>query len=1165
MAESASTVSIQDIPEWKKPYWLALMNAATGMVMKPEYLQQYPGMNIMGGKGTAAPPTGGNPTTPTDQIPVDQYAGQNSITPPPSTSTNGSQLARGAAAIEEALRSNRIQYASGGTVRYAAGGSTRLADAAKAIEEALLANGAAPTGSDVWLNPGGTPFGGTYRGVNVSPTPNIPTQIGTGTQKPPTPTPPAVTPPSTAGPGGVIVTPPSGTLTPGNPNPVKPPTTGIPIPGGHPTAPPQTGSQLIPGQPSTQPATAQFLGNKPANFAGAAQAANMGYNPAQYADDEVAQNLARNMGAQVAYTNTGGPIGPPSQATLYSGGEAFQNAGLVNDAYTRFKDDPGQLQLRLSQIRDEIRSLGGTPGFKKGGVVRAAAGYMTGSNPESNSLYNPPTVNPFMSGSGDDNQPAPAANPFAGNTVTGGAAKPTNSQFGPVDTNTAYNPPTVNPFLGNRISPMTPPTMQPAVQQVFPPTAAPNPVQPQPAVQQVTAPPPAPNPTPMQPAVQQVLPPPASSGTAPVNKSIEATTTTTTGTTGLPQSLTPSFDALQDYIAFDGPRTLENGGNFGTSYQRQAVDASGKPRVDPVTGAPVMESVPQISDLSRNALSGYSAIPSAFDKYGNIEAGRDDQGNATTNYGIANDTFNSAGQLALDASRRSGDASYESPLTSTFQNTLNGIRNDPTRFMAGDISLGQLTASQLDAPMGVSPSQLTSYQMEGPRLLDMSKSSIDPTYIAGQNVDRITADSNSVRDVQGGQIGTGTFLDPGVADAYMSPYQKAVNDVRRRDAEQAYREQNATRQAAAVRAGAFGGSRQAVADSLAERDMLNQKDRITAEGQQAAFENAQAQFERDRAAKMGADTYNADSRFKGDIANQAKDQGVTLANLQSWLQSQNLGATLGQSANIANQNAYMDAATKNQAVNLQAELANQGVLQDANKTNLGAALGVQELGANQALDASKSNQAAGLRAGEANLNAAQQTQQLARTSGLTAAQANQQTRLAQNQALLDAAAREDQLQQQAAQGNVTNRLNAMGQQTNSALAANTIGQSRADLQRLAQATEFQRLQQQMGAGATVDARTQSELDMAYQDFINQRNDPYQKLNWLSGIYNSTPQVYNQEQVQFNRTNPVSQIGGLATAGLGAVSSYLNKKKGGMVRAPKVVNMKKQKAGNWSAK
>ncbi len=412
--------------------------------------------------------------------------------------------------------------------------------------------------------------------------------------------------------------------------------------------------------------------------------------------------------------------------------------------------------------------------------------------------------------------------------------------------------------------------------------------------------------------------------------------------------------------------------------------------------------------------------------------------------------------------------------------------------------------------------------------------------------------------------------------------------------------------------------------------MLNQKDRITAEGQQAAYEAAAAQYERDRNASMGTQQFNAQSQLQGDLANQAAglttgaknleaagqhnalmgdiglrgalaNQGISLdvlksnqgaenqagqfnaaarqsadvtnqatqkdvglANLQSWLKTQDLGANLGQQANIVNQNAYMDAATKNQGVELQAQLANQAALQDANKTNLGAAIGVQELGANQDLTAQQANQAAGLRAGEANLNAAQQTQQLARMSGLDAAKSNQGTRLTQNQALLDAAAREDQLRQQADQGNFTNQLNAMGQETNSALAANTIGQSRADLQRLAQATEFQRLQQQMGAGATVDARTQSELDMAYQDFINQKNDPYQKLTWLSGLYSQQPQGYNQEQVLFNRTNPVSQIGGLATAGLGAVSSYLNKKKGGMVKMPKTVNMKKQKTGDWMA-
>ena len=81
----------------------------------------------------------------------------------------------------------------------------------------------------------------------------------------------------------------------------------------------------------------------------------------------------------------------------------------------------------------------------------------------------------------------------------------------------------------------------------------------------------------------------------------------------------------------------------------------------------------------------------------------------------------------------------------------------------------------------------------------------------------------------------------------------------------------------------------------------------------------------------------------------------------------------------------------------------------------------------------------------------------------------------------------------------------------------------------------------MAAGATIDQRTQGNLDQAYQDFINQRNDPYQKLNWLQGILAGTPIGYNQEQVLFNRTSPASQIGGLATAGLGALTSYLGNK------------------------
>jgi hypothetical protein len=473
-------------------------------------------------------------------------------------------------------------------------------------------------------------------------------------------------------------------------------------------------------------------------------------------------------------------------------------------------------------------------------------------------------------------------------------------------------------------------------------------------------------------------------------------------------------------------------------------------------------------------------------------------------------------------------------------------------FQAGDISLGQLTAPQLDQPIGVGTSQLTSYQMAGPRMVDMSGANINPSYMNGPG----DVDANSIfsrfgntqmgpaNQVSGGQIGVGQFTDPGVRDAYMSPFMQSVVDVQRDRANQDFRESQASRSAAAIKAGAFGGNRQAVADSLAERDKQQLLNQIQATGSQAAFENAQQQYERDRGASVDGQKFNVNSRMQGDLANQQAGLQVGIANQNAGIAGNQLMGNLGlqsllanqgmrYNTQAANQGAYMDAASRNQSAGLQAQLANQGAIQSANQANLGAALGVQELGANQYMQSQFANQNAGLTAGQANQNAALTTQALARNSGLTAAQANQQTRLSQNTTLLDAIAKADQLQQQAAQGNFSNQLNAMGQQTNSALAANSIGQNRADLGRLAQAQELLRLQSMGQAGAGIDTRTQGALDLGYQDWTNQMNYPYQQMNYLQALLAGTPMGYNQEGVQFQKTNPLSQIAGLGTAALGA--------------------------------
>ena len=85
---------------------------------------------------------------------------------------------------------------------------------------------------------------------------------------------------------------------------------------------------------------------------------------------------------------------------------------------------------------------------------------------------------------------------------------------------------------------------------------------------------------------------------------------------------------------------------------------------------------------------------------------------------------------------------------------------------------------------------------------------------------------------------------------YMSPYMQSVVDVQKQQAQLDFDRMQAARDAAAVQAGAFGGSRQAVGDYLAEEGLARQMGDIQASGQQQAFEQAARMFGEDRAAQM---------------------------------------------------------------------------------------------------------------------------------------------------------------------------------------------------------------------------------------------------------------------------------------------------------------------------
>lgn len=89
-----------------------------------------------------------------------------------------------------------------------------------------------------------------------------------------------------------------------------------------------------------------------------------------------------------------------------------------------------------------------------------------------------------------------------------------------------------------------------------------------------------------------------------------------------------------------------------------------------------------------------------------------------------------------------------------------------------------------------------------------------------------------------GQQYTQQATSPGAMQSYMSPYMQNVVDWQKQQAIQDYGRQLPGQQAAATRAGAFGGSRQAIVESEAQRNLQNQLGGIQAQGTQQAFDQA---------------------------------------------------------------------------------------------------------------------------------------------------------------------------------------------------------------------------------------------------------------------------------------------------------------------------------------
>lgn len=311
------------------------------------------------------------------------------------------------------------------------------------------------------------------------------------------------------------------------------------------------------------------------------------------------------------------------------------------------------------------------------------------------------------------------------------------------------------------------------------------------------------------------------------------------------------------------------------------------------------------------------------------------------------------------------------------------------------------------------------------------------------------------------------------ARQYMSPFLEAALEPQIRSAVSDAQRAQLAQNLGAARQGTYGGSRQLLATLEREGDLAERIGDIRARGLESAFSQAQQQFERDRAAGMAAQQ----------------------ANLQSALGVQQLGTQTG----------------------LQSALANLDAASQANVQNLAAQLQTQGLNADQALRAALANQQAQLTTGQQNLQAALQTQQLGTQSGLEALRANQQADLERQR-----------MAEQSRQFGAQQALAGFGQ-------AGQMGQTLSNIGTAQAQADQARFGLQTQTAAQQQALQQQFLDMAYQDFLRQRDYPLEMLQQYSSLLRGVPVTPSTVQTTYAPQPGIAQQ--LLGTGLGAASIY----------------------------
>jgi hypothetical protein len=498
---------------------------------------------------------------------------------------------------------------------------------------------------------------------------------------------------------------------------------------------------------------------------------------------------------------------------------------------------------------------------------------------------------------------------------------------------------------------------------------------------------------------------------------------------------------------------------------------------------------------------------------------------------LQTDAFAGAGKLGQDpystASAQGIEALAQKAGAYNYNPTQFGNQfQAPDAYKPGSFDYQRVAADAQSAPTmdaaqtGYNP-QLQNYQM-GP-------------------AERVNAQGVSVGDINAAQMGpaervdTQSFAQPGSADAYMSPYMQNVVEMQKREAQRQSGIQGTQQQAQAAQAGAFGGGRDAIMRAERERNLAQQMGDIQATGSQAAFQNAQQQFNTEQQARLAAQQSNQQAGLTTGIQNLNAQQQTNVQNEANRLQASGMNAQQAMQAALANQQAGLTTGSQNLAANLgvqqlgtqtgtQTSLANLSNQQQAAVQNQAAKLQMQGMSAQQALQAALANQQAGM--------TTQQQQEQSRQFG-----AGQGMQAAGLSAQYGLAAQQEAERSKQFGANLGLEGLKSGMQGYGALGSqgqNLYGQTTGNLQL------------QNAFGTQKQQQGQNMIDVNQRNYAEEQNYPYKQVGFMSDVVRGAPVGNLGSTMTQPAPSLVSQVAGLGGAAVTGAKLF-GKAKGGQIK------------------